>query len=289
MMLDKFVLHRGVYYEGDSQDLRAIHPTPVVSRATCNFLDSGGGEPIFREDSFDPVTRIRRGRMYVGGRRGQTWYPGRVDHGFYNPSEFRRPPNPWTPDLSYDAWSRAASFQELMGKVIQLGENDFETHWRIVGVERIAIGHTLLTLRATSLQGTIPDLASAIIDITGKPIDAKVASDALDALVDAFHRQLATPTVDVARETAKVLLTAWIGKMARGKDLGDVIKAIPEDKALACWAASIINRMHPRGKSSERESHASKGVELRLVTDEDAEASVHLVGLILREIGWAIT
>jgi hypothetical protein len=47
-------------------------------------------------------------------------------------------------------------------------------------------------------------------------------------------------------------------------------------------AAKIINRLHPRGKSAEQEKRA-----LRQVIDEDAEASLHLIGLLLREIGWA--
>jgi hypothetical protein len=67
-MIEKLAVRRGVFYEGDNNDLRAIHPTPVVSRASCPFITTPAGlEVIFREDSFDPVTRIRRGRLYVGG------------------------------------------------------------------------------------------------------------------------------------------------------------------------------------------------------------------------------
>ena len=69
--------------------------------------------------------------------------------------------------------------------------------------------------------------------------------------------------------------------------MGGVIKLIPADKKLTTWAASITNRLHPRGKSAEREERASKGVTLRPVVHEDAEACVELVGLLLRELEWA--
>ena len=52
-------------------------------------------------------------------------------------------------------------------------------------------------------------------------------------------------------------------------------------------AALIINRLHPRGKSAERERQANDGKALRPIDDLDAETSVHLIGLILRDIGWA--
>ena len=106
-------------------------------------------------------------------------------------------------------------------------------------------------------------------------------------LVDTFHRFQPVPTVDAARETARVILAAWIGNEADEKDLQKVITLIPKDRSVLTNAAFIVNRLHPRGKSSEQETQAGKGNFLRAPTEEDAETSVHLVGMMLREIGWA--
>jgi hypothetical protein len=63
-----------LFYEGEIGLGRAIWPSPVLSVATLvKEPDDTKGIPefhtlvtefVFREDSFDPVTRIRRGRLY---------------------------------------------------------------------------------------------------------------------------------------------------------------------------------------------------------------------------------
>ncbi len=86
---------------------------------------------------------------------------------------------------------------------------------------------------------------------------------------------------------ARVILTKWIGPAVYRKDLGDVIKKIPDGKNVLKWAVNIINRFHPRGKSSEAEVQASKGSALRTLGEEDADLCVNLIALIMRELGWA--
>ncbi len=290
--MDKFVSHRGAYYEGNSQDLRNIFPSPVVSPIAAPFLDPPRGEgAIFREDGFDPVTRIRRGRVYVGGRRNVEWSSGRVDHGPYRPAVPYRggaAVPTWMPDEVYDAWIPSrVSPEGVQGHSVQIGADGYVTFWRVVGVEKTSIGHILFTLRASSLLGVLPDLELPIADQAGNVVEADSVRATLDALVDVFHRQQATPTVDAARESARVLLAAWVGSEAFGLDLKDVITKLPEKAEMTRWAASIINRLHPRGKSAEVEHRAARGIALRSLEDADGGVGVELVGLLMREIGWA--
>ena len=97
--------------------------------------------------------------------------------------------------------------------------------------------------------------------------------------------------VDVCREFARVILAAWLPTVEQrelqGDDLGNLIKAVPRDRVGVKSAAKIINRLHPRGKSSEQERQAQGGRSLRDVSDEDGELSISLVGFLLREFGWA--
>lgn len=280
-MIERLAVWQDAFYEGSGYAVRTVHPATVISPVSCDFIPTyGGNKAIFREDSFDPVTRIRRGRLYVDKTSIHRWDQVKIDthNNTYNWGNLR-------PTASYESW-QPSNNEKIDGSIIQIGAGGFETKWRIVGLEKIYIGHILLTLRANSLLGVIPELSDTITNKDGSIADVKPVQIALGSLVDAFHRQQAMPTVDVARETAKVILTAWIGRTVHGDDLGDVIKKIPDNKSLVNWVASIVNRLHPRGKSAEQEKRAADGIMLRPVVNEDAEVSVHLIGMLLREIGW---
>lgn len=281
-MIERLAVWQDAFYEGSGYAVRTVHPAIVISPVSCDFIPIyGGNKAIFREDSFDPVTRIRRGRLYIDKSGEHIWREVKVDNSITTLNWGN-----WRPTASYEPW-QPSNNEKIDGSIIQIGAGGFETKWRIVGLEKIYIGHILLTLRANSLLGVIPELVNEIADKDGNTVDSKPVQAALDSLVDAFHRQQAIPTVDVARETAKVILTVWIGQSAKIKDLGKVINEIPKNKDMAQWAVSIVNRLHPRGKLAERENQAADGVTLRPVVDEDAEVSVNLVGMLLREIGWA--
>lgn len=115
--MEKLVLRRGFFFEGTRQGLRAIYPTPVISPALCDFIKSK--EVLFREDSFDPVTRIRRGRLYVEEQHGEKWSKEQVDPGIYRPQPGDGPSLvEWTSEVSYAAWQTSnvtVTPEELFG------------------------------------------------------------------------------------------------------------------------------------------------------------------------------
>ena len=285
-------LRRGLVYEGEVNFLRAQHPIPILTRARCAAIPvqeiANQAGMLFREESFDPVTRIRRGRMYAyANDQGRSLSLENVINYPFGPIVGA------DPAFQADCWYRPLTSAEISqanvhgDTQILLGDYGFQTSWRVVAIECIHTGDFLFTLRAISLFGVLPPLRDDIQTKDGNPVDPERVNEALEKLVDAFHVQQSTPVVDVSRETAKVILTAWIGPDAETKDLGNIVKSFLKDKELTNWAASIINRLHPRGKSAEQEAQASKGVDLRAVIAEDAELCMHLTGLLLREIGWA--
>ncbi len=83
------VFRRGIFYEGGDAQLWAITPPPMVTPAKCDFLPVVSRRTlVFREDLFDPLTRIRRGRLYSClGCRGDRprWSASRVTNGLYGP------------------------------------------------------------------------------------------------------------------------------------------------------------------------------------------------------------
>ena len=292
-------LRRGLVYDGDGNFFRAIHPIPVLTRASCDWIpesceDSAHSAPmIFREDSFDPITRIRRGRLYHRDtQQGAKTLPAENVHNYpfgphigitdgqWGADSWYTPYTPYTPS----AKGRAS---DKLGSQVQLGNGGVETVWRVVQTERILSYDILFTLRAVSFLGSLPRIADTIESLQRKPVDAQSIQAALDQVVDAFHAQQPQPLADVCREATRAVLAAWIGGLAEAKDLGEVIPKVPEDQSLLRRAAYIINRLHPRGKSAEKERQARMGNALRPVVDEDAETCVNLLGLIVREIGWA--
>jgi mRNA-degrading endonuclease HigB of HigAB toxin-antitoxin module len=68
----------GLVFEGDNNYGRGVLPTPTVLVATVfegdpdssllpQTEDLAYAKYVFREDAFDPVTRLRRGRIYERG------------------------------------------------------------------------------------------------------------------------------------------------------------------------------------------------------------------------------
>lgn len=289
------IFHSERVYEGNMHFLNAIYPMPAISKVLIDMpgqpelLSFGNvnqfAPPVFREGSFDPTTRIRRGRFYVPEPpTPRDWQPARVNH-----YPYAQPVGGIPLTYSFDCYS---SFQPLPVRLttrplVLLGDASYRTAWHVVGAERLFNGETLFTLKAADTLGLLPDLNAAAVP-REKLTDVQ---NALEKVADAAPKYLPVPIVDVCRECARVLIAAWLptaGVDNERGDLGDLISKIPHAREPIAAAARIINRFHPRGKSAEQEKQADRGIDLRDVSPEDAELSVTLIGLLLREVGWAV-
>jgi len=284
-------------YEGRSFGYgHAVWPAPVLSIATLikstddldkipesNKLET---KLVFREDSFDPVTRIRRGRLYCwqdGSVMPSTWrvqaHPARysdLQDAANNGGVIDKPLYGW------HAWS---GFRELGGPTgraqIALGIRDAFTLWRVVDIERIVTGEDLLTLRARGTFGLLPELNLSAVPASGRTKLAEV----LGKLADAAHRQGTEAIVDRARDAAQWCLGVYLADL----------KQDPKYRQIDLWALAstlegerlksvsmLIARLHSRGKPGEQEKYDS-----RPVVDADADFALAGVGMLLRELGWA--
>ena len=275
----------GVVYEPGAGGSREVWPAPVVSVGV--FIAAGQGAPIampdlsiagpairiFREDSFDATTRIRRGRFYQCTGRIE---PIRVR--FYDTGEatavlhqfFAYTPNP--------------AF-----KLVAIGVED--SFWRILNAERISTGEWLVTLKARGGVGLLPEVDDDKIPEFGRAAVVK----AVGHMVDVAHRETPGSIVDVARNTAALLLAVYAAdqetdaeKQQRilGQDLGDVCKhfrnhAVLKKLEVVTSAGHILARLHPRNKPNEQHQRG-----LRLVTEDDATFAVSAIGLLLNEFQW---
>ncbi|HSD38701.1 MAG TPA: hypothetical protein VLC92_14410 [Rhodocyclaceae bacterium] len=287
----------GLAYEGTpSKYGRGLWPTPVITQAKLiereeDWIDLSNAKRIeeirlvFREDSFDPVTRVRRGRLYGRPEQGvwtDTWHnaPHPADPNLYGTQAGRVVQNL---DTFHPLWNFGARVRSNPRMLLVLGDKDNPTIWRIHSVERISSGEDLVTLRARSSFGALPEILEDQI-----PELARIAVlQEVDHVADGAFRSGPVALIDLCRNAAVVVIGHWLvanghGEKRTEQDLGLLIKALPEDRRMLRDAADVINLLHPRGKSNEREK-----LGLRKPTDEDAEIALNCLGMILREIGWA--
>ncbi|WP_176044326.1 hypothetical protein [Burkholderia vietnamiensis] len=290
----------GLVYEGlGGAELPAV-PTPNVTQAKLieapgdwdnlpSGLTSSPFSWIFREDTFDAVSRTRRGRLYE-------------PMGHTQPSSQRVAPHPYEDPLTRAFGQGGRLHKELymyttcgsllskpqkgMGLTLALGTPRAASAWRIVQTEVLASGCTMVTLKSLSAFGILPTIDGEKVPPEFKESIAQAMARALDS---AF-RETPISVVDHCRNALTIVLSRWL--VANGherdvlaKDLRDVALAVakpPYKKECVSWQALLVARLHVRGKGNEVHSRS-----LREPVEEDAEAALHALGFALRDLGWA--
>jgi hypothetical protein len=283
----------GHVYEGTERASFPAVPAPILTPAKLiiaevdwDSLPVGVGHPMpwmFREDTFDPVTRTRRGRLYQP-IMGQNPSPQRVvPHPYGSPLAAREPKELW---LYTACLSLLSAHRQGEGATLALGTSQGHSAWRIIQREILASGDVLVTLKSLSAFAILPDVDTAEIpDEFREPI-----TDALERVLTSAFRETPMSVIDHCRNAMTMILSRWM--VAQGHDatiladdLGKVAAAVgaaPFDKGCVCRLAQVIARLHVRGKGNE--AHA-RG--LRDPVEEDAELALRAVGFTLRDIGWA--
>ena len=305
--------HSKLIYEGGNRDgACAVWPSPVVTPASFCLsakqgvtplkLDVGGAEKfLFREDAFDPVTRIRRGRFYAehGGQpNAHDWriviappvraYPNEVDS---NTSSLAR-----KTVHNFQSYSTSMALKKAEGKqlLVVLGAEQATTLWTIVNRETSYPGEELVTLKARQSMGVLPEVNWTKVPLKGR----KKVREEFERLENEFRHAGPESVVDRSREAATAVLSAWHQTNgepdAKGKDLAKQISiwekhhGINQGRGVACAAASVAyaaeipQRFHSRVKHAEKER-----LNLRPLREQDAEFAVQCVGIMLCDLGWA--
>jgi hypothetical protein len=287
----------GLIYEGESGYGRGIVPTPAIFLATAlgpdldvsaipESEDLGHARLIFREDSFDAVTRVRRGRFY-----------GRVNTSQPHPWRVAAHPHSIS-DISSSfvgivqkhlhGFSASQSRLTLVGgaqpTIVAFGTRAGFTLWRVVDIERMISGEDLVTLRARSTLGLLPELREQSVPEDALPKVREV----LEMLAQAINTSAPVSVIDRARDAAQWCIGVWLAhskeeRSLRTKDLSDLANATEREKLVVVSAvARSVARLHARGKPGEQERYSA-----RPPMEADAEFAIAAIGLVLRDIGWA--
>lgn len=289
-------------YEGGIGHGRGVWPSPFLtpacvigSDADLNRIDPGPDPAraalIYREDSFDPVTRIRRGRFYSRPEATpQQWscepHPAHPIEASYRSAESSKG---WHSKGIYGFYEWRASHLSVYQTRVALGFKDAFTLWRVIAIERIITGDDLVTLQALSTLGTIVDLNEAKLP----PAHRLIVSEAIEKVVLAAHRFGPESVVDRCRDAAQIMIgaryafettdEAWLQE-----DLGGQVKKLLasekfRNQIVVTSAASIIARLHAR-KPNEL---VTKG--LRPLVEEDGAMALQSLSLLIREFGYGLT
>lgn len=302
------------FYEGSpSLYGQAVWPTPFLSIANYIGLLSGwkradengdlsSAPMIFREDFFDPVARVRRGRLYTrsDGVNPSEWhvqphpaYGGRMISNKASPNQFFGPNEQgYIPNrlVTFRSWVMTPSFAaHQRNSVLVLGFGGRMTSHVILDIERLFNGEELITMRTRASLGALPELLVEFIP----PEHKNLVLEQYEKAANAAYRDDADSVVDRCREAASAALAAkrslHIEQDEKDSrlDLAFLAKFFTIGKfsdryalVILSNAALIIARMHARTKSSEL------GNGVKPLTEADAEAALALLGVIYRELGW---
>lgn len=288
----------GHVYEGTGAPQFAVWPPPLLSQAKLVESPDDGRSPalglnadpfawVFREERFDPVSRVRRGRLFQSDGTAQ-------------PNQVLTAGHPLIENatVSVAGTSRKRSVFTYMpcqallnrpggalGALLLIGQERGATLWRVIQAELALDDDVVVTLKAKSAFGVLPDVDWGTVPQAHRP----QVRAALERVLDSAFRETPVSVIDQCRNAAAVVLSSWLVTQGHsdmaGKDLAALAKALEQrsDPLLcAAWLARTIARLHVRGKSNEQQTKS-----LRLPTEEDAELSLHGLGFLLRDVGWA--
>lgn len=291
----------GLVYEGLGNPELPVVPTPNVSQAKLiesveDWRSLPGGimhTPmawVFREDSFDATTRTRRGRLYFPSGQSQ-------------PSAQRVGPHPYDDPMRRAVGSDGRIVKSLytymactpildlphqgQGATLALGSPRGSTAWRVVHVEVLANSCVLITLKALSAYGIVPELDIKKVD----PEFATSVSQAVNRVIDSAFRETPISVIDHCRNALTILISRWLAQQGHDRSvLGDDLAKVASFAAQApyslnccAWLGQVVARLHVRGKGNEQ--HARN---LRIPVEGDAELALQAVGLVMRDLNWAI-
>lgn len=288
--------HSSLVYEGTSNYGHPVWPSPILlqvviaSEGDSEFKAAQvgnltGDSLLFREETYNSSSRVRRGRLYrAGNLQPASWqvYPHPVLPYEIKEAEKRNG------TLSKDVYS-FSSFRlkqylhekKLDRPIFLLGAGEGFTIWTLVNIETSATGDEVVALRARKSIGALPHLEREKI----LAADGKAVLEKIETLEEELFRAGPESIVDRSREAATAILSKYLqsaGKVDAGKDLGALAKAVAEEGfEIVANAARIIARLHARAKHAEQEKKP-----LREITEQDAEFAVQAVGTILCDIGW---
>jgi len=292
----------GLIYQGSNTfGACVVWPTPIITPVSLVSTEEpeikfaklesfGYSEIFFREDAFDPISRIRRGRFYARTNNASSndWWViiAPPVQAFSSEIDSRHPHLARKAATTFSPYAVSAKVAEMSGGqlLVALGTERASTLWTIVSVETIHSGEELVTLKATQSLGVLPKVDWKMIPDHGQVN----IQEALQTLEDDCHIASPESVVDRANEAATRVLNVYVQSKGRElqdslyKVIGEMGKLPNEDKKeVAKNAADIVRLLHGRTKYAVQKAHNA-----RPIREQDAGLALQCLGVMLCDIGW---
>ena len=240
---------------------------------------------LFREDSFDPITKIRRGRVVKLSNEVQPklWHIH----------------DPIRKDLELVAWANGAAqetklityhrspLNELRGLSefpnVTIGEAPHHSIWSLLSIEKQYDGALLLTLKAVRSLGVVPDVDFNKYSATAR----EELKRALEQVEVSANKLSPKDTVDRCRDVLSIVFGDLADNLTL--DLGKGIsKHLERNKAkdpkrdgqdLISKNADIVRLLHSRCKPNESHKHSTRPID-----EEDANLALNCLWFVLTEL-----
>jgi len=285
---------KGLFYESGSlsSGMRAVLPPPhlfdmQIGNTPANALKSlieaeknESNKFLFREDSFDPVSMVRRGRIYQPyAQQPNKCHVAPIDTLDSVQSSPFFPEGPVLIKRLHTYQPYTLSLNGANQKYAIIGTKSAYSLWRIVSIDRMYLEDELLTLRPLHSMGALPDLDLCTVS---EPWKTKVA-ETVGKVVDAMHHANADSIIELCRHAASAALFAHFHediKRFDTTDLGPLAKRAGDDgKRVVASCGKIIADLHSRIKPNMQVEH-----DCRPPTDRDTELAIYSLSCILSDL-----
>ena len=288
-------------YEWDSLNAGiAITPLPLISQISFghNFDEVKLSlatshhcfeyQYIFREDSYDPVSRTRRGRIYKASTtKPENW--SIIPH----PAHLYR-----KIDLTGEGQLQMQrmytfynfSFSQVLSKIsgarnltALIGIRDVFTKWVIISNEIGFNGQEMVTLKATNTMDIIPEIDMSKIHVD----EHSTINEKIDKFLDVAYHSSVESIVDRAGEVCLALLLAAVRIKdvdLRGLTLDLAIKKLGSDsrysdKKMLMTSAELLRLLHSRGKLSFQDKYKTRSLNYH-----DAQTAIDCLSTVIYEL-----
>ncbi|MXR69949.1 hypothetical protein GNT65_14900 [Shewanella sp. JBTF-M18] len=274
----------GRWYEGTDSIGAPVHSPIIVSDIEfvgVEVPDNPFGSLVFREHSFDPITRIRRGVVYRAATHSpEGWRVFDTERNDIAVSGINGARQLLTCPKYYISDSLNFLRATKQKTKVVVGDEPFVSLWQVVSIETAASGMLLVTLKALHFLDTVPELR--IEQIPNVQLSQELKS-AIENVEIAASRLGAVDTVDRCRDALSIVFS-HLG-CCPDKDLAASVKAYEglSRPNIQSWLGFMVARLHARGKPNEQRKQNT-----RPLTDSDAQLALQALRFILIELGWAV-
>lgn len=292
-------------YEGDSfSNGYPLSPLPLISQVSFHadiekaklglkessyFYDY---DFIFREDSYDPVSRSRRGRIYkASNSKPETW--SIIPHGSHLVRRTALTAEGQLQGQRLFAFHNVTlrsifkDHREIKSLNFLIGIRPAFTKWAIVNYEVAFNGEEIVTLRSVNTLDVIPDLDYGKID----PSEHSVVRGTVDKFLEVVYSASAESIIDRAGEVCISLIHAVLrvsNPETKGLSLDSAIKLMKDseqfsERKMLLSAMELLRLFHSRGKLTFQDRHKTRSVNYY-----DSQAAIDCLSTVIFELDLAV-